>query len=201
MNTLFFRIVAAGALGALTAFLVSVAVGWSEIRTETLGLSSNTDNEVHVHADFMMYINGEQIDFSADKYQSVEGDVRHLTTHLHNNNGHVVHRHADGITFADLLDSLGFTLTKDCLTSDESISYCTDAKNELRLYVNDEVHSNPTEYIVAEEDRILVYYGAPNTTEIKTYLEEVPDDACIASGTCPERGVPQPETCGATCEI
>ena len=163
---------------------------------------SYLETEVHVHADFLVYLNGERLDLTGDQYQSKEGDTQHFYLHLHDNNGHVLHRHEEGYTFAQFFDSIGFAMTDECFITDTGEEYCTDEGNVLRLYVNGEVHPHPTSYIIQEEDNILLYYGEANEETIAEYLAEIPDDACISSGTCPERGMPQPETCsGATCEI
>jgi len=58
-----------------------------------------------------------------------------------------------------------------------------------------------TTYVPVDDDRILLYYGEATNTMIATYLENIPDDSCYYSGTCPERGVAPDEECGLTCEL
>lgn len=159
------------------------------------------EEEVHVHADFLMYINDERMDFTDDKYQSALNHILHEDFHFHDNNDKVIHRHADGLTLADFISSIGYTLTDDCLTTDTGAQYCKDENKTLRLYVNEVVVSDTRSYIPQEEDRILIYYGEPNNTKIPQYLSEISNDACIYSYTCPERGTPPPESCGLTCEL
>lgn len=202
MNNLSYRVVIAGALGVATAFLVSSFYNpFQDTDAYNHDDNGGESTEVHVHADFLFYILDEQVDLTADKYQSSEGDVKHLSFHLHDNIGHVLHRHAAGVTLADFLNSIGFELTNECITDNGGETYCTNDENVLRLYVNGEIYETPHEYITQEGDRVLLYYGDPDSSAITAYLEEVTDEACIYSGTCPERGVPPPETCGATCEI
>lgn len=159
------------------------------------------DTDVHVHSDFAIYINDQRLVLTSDKYQSSPGNEKSEDVHIHDGNDHVVHRHADRITFADFLSSIGFTLTDDCFTMDTGEQYCTDDTNIFRLYVNESIVPNPTEYITEEENRILVYYGTPNNPNLQGYLDSVTDESCIPSGTCPERGVPEVESCGLTCDL
>lgn len=158
-------------------------------------------DEVHVHADFLLYINDEQIDFSGDQYQSSATQVLHPDFHFHDNEDHIIHRHAADLTLAAFLDSLGYTLTNECITTDSGQTHCSDEESELLLYVNGQTYDDITSYIPEDEDQVLLYYGAPDNLAIETYLDEVTDKACIYSGTCPERGLPPPESCGITCEI
>jgi hypothetical protein len=160
------------------------------------------DTDVHVHSDFAAYINDTKLDFSQPKYQSsLSGGELDKNVHLHDGNGSVIHRHADGITLAYFFHTLGFTLTNDCFTTDASTTTCSDEKNEVALYVNNQKQTNNTTYINQERDRILLYVGPRNNPNLQTYLNSVTDEACIPSGTCPERGHPVVETCGLTCDL
>jgi hypothetical protein len=182
-------------IGALIATLLLGEGGMTEKIT-------HADNEeVHVHADFLMYLNDKKIDLTKDKYQSTSEHLEHDDFHLHDHEGNILHRHDQGITFPSFLKSIGFVLTPTCITTDEGEKLCADDKNELSLYVNGESLSKPGEYVIDDEDRVLLYYGEMDSPDLQTYLSEITDEACIYSGTCPERGSPPPESCGLTCDI
>lgn len=157
--------------------------------------------ETHVHADFLVSIHGTKADFTAERYQSSKSDVKHPNMHLHDGIDTMLHRHAPGITLGSFFDSIGITLTAECLTLDTGVKYCSDSNNQLRLIVNGELHSDPASYIIEEADRILLFYGNENAEDIAAIEKTVSDEACIYSGTCPERGTPPQESCGITCEI
>lgn len=158
--------------------------------------------EYHVHADFLIYINDELIDLSGDTFMTTSEQELHPEAHLHDNNGKVKHIHAQGITFVEFLESLGIILSDDCILLFDGNEYCSDGASELRLYVNNERFSEDIgSYIPVDDDRILVYYGDPESERIREYIDTVPADACYYSGTCPERGIAPPESCGLTCEL
>lgn len=187
----------AGLLSALAAgyFLVPNA-------SDPYQITATETDSVHVHADFLMYLDHEQYRFTDDQYQSTSEEVQHSHLHLHNNNDHVIHRHAPDLTFVSFLDSLGYTLTEECLVTDAGESFCTTENgNTLQIYVNGTAIDTHTEYVFADGDQILVYYGDPTDERVDTYLNAITDDACLHSGTCPERGTAPPEECGITCEI
>jgi hypothetical protein len=160
------------------------------------------DSDVHVHADFLMVLDGEKIDLTQDKYQSnLENGVHHDDIHLHDNQGNIIHRHAEGVTFGDFLRSIGFLFTDECITLDTGEEYCADSNHTLSLYVNNEAQTAIDDYIIEDNDRVLMYYGEKDSIEISNLLDSITDEACIYSGTCPERGTPPPEACGLTCEV
>jgi hypothetical protein len=159
------------------------------------------NTEVHVHGDFALYVLDTKIDLTADKYQSTPESVKHPDMHFHDNVDTVIHRHADGVTLAAFMSSLGFTLTDSCITLDTGVSHCSDEKNTLLLFIDGKAETDIANYITTEEDRILLYYGDPNASIITTYQNEITEQSCMYSGTCPEKGTPPSESCGLTCEI
>ncbi|MFT7644927.1 MAG: hypothetical protein ACI9BF_000592 [Candidatus Paceibacteria bacterium] len=163
---------------------------------------SDTPEEVHVHSDFVLFLDGEEIDLSDDKYQSDTAHIMHADIHLHGNDDEVIHRHDHGITLGVFFGSIGFDLTPDCITSDTETLFCTDDYNELMVFVNDERIEDLVNYVNKEEDRILIYFGDKDDSEtIKNLLLSITNKSCIYSGTCPERGTAPPESCGLTCEM
>jgi hypothetical protein len=183
----------------LLVFIIALALS-SYYLYQTLHQHTH-DSEVHVHSDFLIIINDTPISLTDEKYQSSTSQVLHDHIHLHDNEDNVVHRHAEGITFVDFLQSIGYTLTNECLTDDTATSYCVDPNNVLTLYVNEVPKTILTDYIPQEEDRILLYYGSPNNPKLRDYFDSITNESCIYSGTCPERGVAPAESCGLTCEL
>jgi hypothetical protein len=162
---------------------------------------TSDSSEVHVHSDFAIILNDKKISLTDKKYQSSTEQLLHKHVHLHDGDDKVVHRHAEGITFKEFLQSLGYTLTNECLTDNVGKKFCTDQQNVLTLYVNKHPKTVLTEYIPQEGDQILLYFGAPENPYISSYLDSISSESCIYSGTCPERGTAPAESCGLTCEL
>jgi len=163
-------------------------------------IANPADDEYHVHADFHIVVRNTLVNLDDDMFQTTGSQELHKDAHLHGNNGDVKHIHAENITFTEFLTSLGITLTDSCLTLDDQ--YCSNEVEEVLLFVNNELFTSPlSTYIPIDNDRILLYYGTYDLDVIMPYLEAVPDDACYYSGTCPERGIAPPESCGLTCEL
>lgn len=179
--------------------IVLIAIIGYRIQLAIEGAYQRYNTEVHVHADFAVYMNGDRLDFSQTEYQSSVSHEKDEDVHLHDGDGKVVHRHAEGVTFTQFLNSVGYELTSDCFTTDTNEQYCINASSTLAFFVN----GNPadkTTYIPQEEDRILLTYG-PADSDIKSQLASITDESCIHTGSCPERGVAPVESCGLTCDV
>ncbi len=102
-----------GMLFALVSLSVfGIWVGYTEYGW--FAESQHTGHEVHYHAGFQIYQDGELIDFSDPAYMYLgscgdmgSGDSIQDQVHLHNEIGDVVHVHAPQITWADMFESLG----------------------------------------------------------------------------------------------
>lgn len=188
-------------IGCMLTFMV-IAGGAFAYRDIIAGyVSKPKSTEVHVHGDFAFYVLDKKIDLTADKYQSTPESIKHPNMHFHDNIDTVIHRHAEGVTLGEFMSSLGFTLTNSCITMDTGVSYCGDEKNVLKLYINGKPERDIADYITSEEDRILLYYGDPQSPTIAAYQAAITEQSCMYSGTCPEKGTPPSENCGLTCEI
>lgn len=158
--------------------------------------------KVHVHADFLFVINGTKVDLTDTEFQSSPEQILHPSLHFHDGVDTMIHRHAEDVTLADFLASLGFTLTNTCITTNTQATYCAEELKQLSLSVNGTEMRDITSYIPQEGDKILLYYSdTSNTSLMPAFESQITDDACLYSGTCPERGEPPFESCGLTCEI
>jgi hypothetical protein len=197
-------------LQTIVAFLIGLCVGagfmYMFLQANDLDYShpiaDPNDDEYHVHADFRIFVDDTQIDLSDDKFMTTGTHLVSEHAHLHDGNGEVKHIHAENVTFAQFLNSLGITLTDTCLTIFDGTPMCSEQNQEVLLYVNNELYTKPYSlYEPVDDDRILLYYGDPQNANIQSYVEEIPNDSCYYSGTCPERGIAPPENCGLTCEL
>ena len=158
---------------------------------------------IHYHADFALYINGSSYDFSQEKYMS--GDNKSLSNfvHLHDMDGEVIHKHAEGITLGFFFESIGMKLNSACLVLDDGTSYCNKDDKGLKMYVNGKHNDEFAGYDIQDEDKILLSFGDESEEGIKRQIDSITDEACIYSLTCPEKGVPPEEAAcvGETCEV
>jgi len=158
----------------------------------------------HTHADFAVWIEGKQIDFARDEYMSGSSkDTEHkgalsLHLHLHDTNGHVIHRHKPGLTLTEFFNSMPALRYQgndfkflDCFT-------CQHAAGTypVNLYVNGVEKPEGSAYVFQDDDKLLVT-DTTDPVELRKQIRMVTDEACLYSRTCPERGDPPAESCVA----
>ena len=128
----------------------------------------------HQHAAFLVKVNGENIDFRQPQYQVVSDYI-----HVENGDGTTLHRHATNVTFADFLKSVKMDLDEqnNCLVfTNNGTQYCNNNNdNQLRTFVNG--NSTSTEsisnYIINDNDRLLVMYGNETEEQLTEALDEL----------------------------
>lgn len=193
-------------LTIMATILIAVLAGaWFYVnksqQPDETALEAAHSEEIHVHSDFLLVLDGQKFDLSPDRYQSTTYDAKHMAFHLHDGVGTMLHRHAEGITMREFLESLDFAISDDCLTTDTGDKYCVDDTNELVVYINGEEANNWPDYVNQQDDQLLLYHGPKGQEVVSGWLSQITDEACIYSGTCPERGDPPHEGCALTCDI
>ena len=91
----------------LVAFTIGLLIGGLSIYQITLNTAHDRyDTAYHVHADFKIYINGDKLDLSDEKYMTEAGHQLSEHVHLHDGNDTVEHIHAENVSFADMKQTL-----------------------------------------------------------------------------------------------
>ena len=126
----------------------------------------------HQHAAFLVKVNGQNIDFSQPQYQ-VQSDY----IHVENGDGTTLHRHATNVTFVDFLKSVKIDIDKknNCLAFTNGTEYCDDENNDnkLRIFINGNSTNSISDYILKNDDRLLVMYGNETDEQIANALDEL----------------------------
>ncbi|MFQ5920729.1 MAG: hypothetical protein ACE5JV_01775 [Nitrososphaerales archaeon] len=153
-----------GAVAAVVGFGVYNYLTEGPSPTASFGAVGST----HEHAAFLVFINGEQVDFDQQKYQ---GKSRYM--HLHPGNGATMHKHATGVDLGFFFDSIGIQFASDCLRMDNGAEYCNGGPGTLKFFVNGAVNSQYGEYVFRDGNRILISYGAEEHEQIDEQLKAV----------------------------
>ena len=177
----------------LAIIMISILIGFAFLASENkkqsiiprtgedVPITSEEEEVYHVHADFVVIINGEKIDFSSPIYN--ERDPR---IHLHTPGqygGDVMHVEARGAVLGDFFTSVGMRLTKDCFSL-RGQSFCNNENNSLKFHVNKMKRNEYNEYSISDLDRILISYGNETSEEIQKQSDAVTEAACVFSGKC-----------------
>ena len=149
----------------------------------------NSHAKYHIHADFAMFIDGSQFDFTKPYYMtstdSCSTDYNSKHTHLHDENGMVIHIHEKDQTVSDFFTSIGFTLTDELLDTKSGITYKNNEDKKWQFFINGVATSSLQNYIIQDIDKLLLSYGRSAQQNTQTEQEKVTNNACIYSQKCP----------------
>ena len=124
----------------------------------------------HEHVDVLVYIDGEPLDLNQSRYAMKSG-----YGHIHGGEGDIMHLHAINIPLSWFMESLDLSITLDSINV-HGMEYSIDENNVFILFVNGEIITN-VDYVLVDEDRILVYYGPESDDDIDRALSLVPNRA------------------------
>ncbi|MCH8003237.1 MAG: protein-disulfide isomerase [Nanoarchaeota archaeon] len=111
-------------------------------------------DSTHEHTAFLIFINGNVLDLSKPEYM-----VRARRVHIEGLDGIIIHKHATGITIGHFLETLGMGFDENCFVDDKGNSYCNNDDKNLKFYVNEKLNNDFDNYIIKDNDRLLISYG------------------------------------------
>lgn len=161
------------ALGAFVIYLPKPEPTGSPGRIGPVG-------STHQHADFKVYILGEQLDFTSPRYQ-----VRAREVHIEGGDDDVIHKHATGVTVGHFFRTLGFAINFTCIRTDSNEQYCSNEDATLKYLLKKdgmewEQVNSLSDYEIRDLDKYLITYG--NETDVSGQQNSVTDKARIESG-------------------
>ena len=136
----------------------------------------------HQHIDLLIHVDGQIIDLNQTQYAHQSNYA-----HLHQNETDVIHLHAINIPLNWFMDSLNIPITDSSLTLDGQ-TYNEDELNKLHIIINGE-EIDDIEYVLQDEDKLLVLYGPENEEEIEEIIELIPDRARVVNARAPDENV------------
>ena len=122
----------------------------------------------HEHASMLVRIFGDKFDFSATTYQ-----IKSSWIHFEESDGNTIHRHSSGVTLGYLFDSLGIGIDENCYVFSDGRQFCTNEDYSLKYFINGDRVNSINDYVVQDDDRILISYGGETEEELTDQLNEV----------------------------
>ena len=134
----------------------------------------------HEHLDVLVYIDGEPLDLNQSRYAMKSG-----YGHIHGGEGDIMHLHAINIPLSWFMESIDLSITPDSIDV-HGMEYSTDENNVFLMFVNGDKITK-VDYVLSDEDRILIYYGSGSDTDIDRALSLVSNRAEEVNGM-PNKG-------------
>ncbi len=121
----------------------------------------------HDHAGILVKIFDDTFDFSTSDYQNKSSLIA-----FEGGDGTTIHKHAE-VTLGFLFDSLGIGLDEECYVFVDGKTFCTNEDYTLKFFINREQVADIRDYVIEDNDRILISYGTETPKEVKSQLDEL----------------------------
>ena len=122
----------------------------------------------HEHASVLVRIFGDKFDFAATTYQ-----IKSSWIHFEESDGNTVHRHSSGVTLGWLFDTLNILIDEDCYIFADGRQFCTNEDYSLKYFINGDRVNSIHDYVVQDDDRILISYGGETEEQVIAQLNEL----------------------------
>ena len=163
-------LLAVGILG-----LIGLIVGYASYEFVTMGTDApgappgaGKLGDEHEHASMLVRIFGDKFDFSATTYQ-----IKSSWIHFEESDGNTIHRHSSGVTLGYLYDTLGIGIDENCYVFSDGRQFCTNEDYSLKYFINGDSVNRINDYVIQDDDRILISYGAETEEQINEQLNEL----------------------------
>jgi len=128
----------------------------------------------HFHANWAIYIDGERLDLSDQRYMeevsscyTVDGEVTPQSrVHMHEGNHDVVHVHHLGATWGHLAGNLRIGLGEGYLILDDGTRIFDGENGRFTYILNGRALTSAQNELVGSEDRLLISYGSESLEEL-----------------------------------
>ena len=122
----------------------------------------------HEHASVLVRIFGDKFDFTSPAYQ-----IKSSWIHFEESDGSTIHRHSSGVTLGYLFGTLGINIDNECYKFPDGRNFCSNEDYSLKYYINHKIVNDIYDYVLEDDDRILITYGSETPEEIEAQLREL----------------------------
>lgn len=144
-------------------------------------------DQVHYHANFAVYINGQRQQFKGPQYYqevqicSLHGSMQTpaARAHMHDNVNDVVHIHDNAVTWGQFFNNLGWYIGPDFLRTSDTM-YLESGQDKLHIMLNgqDLTDISPiTNTVIKDQDKLLVSFGNESSSELPQEYKNIPSTA------------------------
>lgn len=144
---------------------------------------------VHYHANFALYINGQQEQFKGPQYyeESAMCAVSNASTmtpteraHMHDNINDVVHIEDHAVTWGDFFANLGWSIGSNFIAQPDGTMYLENGNTKLNVILNAQDLtdiSSVADSVIRDQDRLLVNYGEVSEPTLMQEYRAIPGTA------------------------
>jgi len=144
--------------------------------------------QVHYHANFAVYLNGQREDFKGPQYYqevAVCSTTNDITTpleraHMHDNVNSIIHVHDHAVTWGQFFENLGWYVGPDFIETADGHLHQASGDEQLHILLNGQDYTGLTPItntVIKDRDRLLVSFGAIDSQTLQQEYKSVPSTA------------------------
>lgn len=140
--------------------------------------------QVHYHANFAVYINGQREEFKDKSYYqevAVCSSTNNISrpeerAHMHENINSVVHVHDHATTWGQFFENLGWVVGPDFIQTADGTLYKAHDAVKLNIIINGQDYTDLqsiTNLVIKDDAQLLVSYGELSSAQLATEFKTV----------------------------
>lgn len=144
--------------------------------------------QVHYHANFAVFINGQRQEFKDSQYYQPEtacmstNDIAmpEQRAHMHDNINSLVHVHDHATTWGQFFESLGWYVGPNFIQTADDTMYQASGSNLLHITINDQDYTGLTpltNMMIQDKSRVLISFGDLSSSQLASEFKQVPATA------------------------
>jgi len=144
-------------------------------------------DDVHYHANFAVYINGQPEKFSDPQYYSEiemctasKEIIPSQRAHMHDNINNVVHVEDHSVTWGQFFTNLGWYLGPDFIQTANGTLYRENGADKLNLMIHGQDYSGLGSFanrVIKDEDKLLISFGDASQSQLQQEYKAIPATA------------------------
>ena len=139
----------------------------------------------HFHANFALYVDGERIDFTDEKFSediagcSISGKQEpEDRVHLHERNQDTIHIHATWVSWWHFFSNNGIVFSWDYLSiPDDFWAQSWEYSGNMSFILNGKSIKNPFNRLINSQDKLLISYQTDGETDLDELYSTVSSNA------------------------
>ncbi len=141
-------------------------------------------HRTHYHANFAMFINGQQEQFKDDFYYEEVGSActatedmtPHDRAHMHEHEAGLVHVHDNAVTWGQFFQNIGWEVNPWYVKTPKQL-LLADGTHKVSFLVNGKPIANVTGLVIGDTDKLLVDYGDGSAESLNSEMQAIPSNA------------------------
>lgn len=144
-------------------------------------------DDVHYHANFALYINGQHEMFQGAQYYTEVAMCTESTAmtpvgraHMHNNVNNVVHVEDHAVTWGQFFTNIGWTLGPNFIQTPDNTMYVENGNQKLNIILNGQDYTDlgsMANNVIKDQDKLLISYGDESEAVLMQQYKAIPSTA------------------------